>query len=277
MLTYAHQAGAWEAPSSTLFALRHALAIGATGIELDVHATADGHLVVCHDRTVDRTTNGQGAIAAMTLAEVRALDNAYWFVPGRDERDDLEPDAYPYRGRAPDDPDFRVATLEEILEVLDDHPQVALNLDIKQTAPAVAAYEQELARVVMDHGNTDRVIVASFLDHATDAFTRFAPGIATSAGTAAVALFWRAVHTGEPLPPVAHVALQVPAFQGDLTVVDEAFIDAAHRAGLAVHVWTVNDEAEMARLLGLGVDGIITDVPTPLVKLVAERGLTYLP
>ena len=277
MLTYAHQAGAWEAPSSTLFALRHALDVGATGIELDVHATADGHLVVCHDRTVDRTTNGEGAIAALTLAQVRALDNAYWFVPGRDECRGLEPDAYPYRGRAPDDPDFRVATLDEVLELLDDHTDVALNLDIKQTAPVVEPYEGRLARTLMDHGTTGRVIVASFLDHATEAFRRFAPDIATSGGTAAVAMFWRAVHVGEPPPPLHHVALQVPAFQGDLTVVDEPFVTAAHRCELAVHVWTINDEAEMARLVDLGVDGVISDLPTPLVKLVAERGLTYLP
>jgi glycerophosphoryl diester phosphodiesterase len=277
VLTYAHQGGAWEAPSSTLFALRRALAIGVTGIELDVHATADGHLVVCHDRTVDRTTNGHGAISALTLEEVRALDNAYWFVPGCDATHDLDPEAYPYRGRAPDDPEFGVATLAEVLDVLDDHPGVALNLDIKQTGPAVDPYEERLARALADHGGTERVIVASFLDLATDAFAHCAPGVATSAGTAAVATFWRAVRQGEPPPTFRHVALQVPAARGDLVLVDEAFVVAAHRCGVAVHVWTINDEEEMARLIDLGVDGIISDLPTPLVALVDKRGLTYLP
>jgi len=277
VLTYAHQGGAWEAPSSTLFAIRRAVGLGATGIELDVHATADGHLVVCHDATVDRTTDGHGPLHAMTLAEVRRLDNAYWFVPGGDEVVGREPDAYPYRGRAPEDREFGVATLNEVLEVLDAHPEVALNLDIKQTAPVVEPYEQRLARTLLEHGGTDRVIVASFLDTATDAFARTAPGVATSAGTLAVATFWRAVHEGEDPPVLSHAALQVPAVQGDLVVVDEAFVSAAHDRGLAVHVWTINDEATMAGMLDLGVDGIISDLPTPLVSLVASRGVAYRP
>ena len=277
VLTYAHQCGAWEAPSSTLFALRRALALGVTGIELDVHATADGHLVVCHDATVDRTTNGHGPIHALTLAQVRALDNAYWFVPGGDEQRGHSPEAYPYRGRAPDDTDFSVATLAEVLELLDAHPRVALNLDIKQTAPAVTPYEERLARQLAEHDHLDRVIVASFLDQATESFARFAPEVATSAGTLAVATFWRAVHQGEPPPAMRHVALQVPAVRGDLVVVDDVLVQEAHRHQLALHVWTINNEADMARLLDLGVDGIISDVPSPLVSLVAARHLTYHP
>ncbi|HTZ08190.1 MAG TPA: glycerophosphodiester phosphodiesterase family protein, partial [Acidimicrobiales bacterium] len=179
VLTYAHQCGAWEAPSSTLFALRRALDLGVTGIELDVHATADRRLVVCHDATVDRTTDGHGPVHAHTLEELRALDNAYWFVPGGDETPGLSPDAYPLRGRAPADASFGVATLAEILDVLDDHPQVALNLDIKQTAPAVEPYEELLALELAKHPHAGRVIVASFLDVATDAFSRHAPDIAT--------------------------------------------------------------------------------------------------
>ncbi|MDR3649543.1 MAG: glycerophosphodiester phosphodiesterase family protein [Acidimicrobiales bacterium] len=276
VLTYAHQCGAWEAPSSTLFALRRALALGVTGIELDVHATADRHLVVCHDSTVDRTTNGHGPIHSMTLAQVRELDNAYWFAPGGDETQDLAPEAYPYRGRGPGTPDFGVATLGEVLDVLEDHPHVALNLDIKQTAPAVEPYEELLARELAGRQGTGRVIVASFLDVATDSFAKFAPDIATSAGTLATAMFWRAVHQAEEPPAMAHAALQVPAVQGDLVVVDELLVTAAHECGMALHVWTINDELEMARLLELGVDGIISDLPTPLVAMVKGRGLAYV-
>ena len=275
VLTYAHQCGAWEAPSSTLFALRRALALGVTGIELDVHATSDRQLVVCHDSTVDRTTNGRGPIHSMALAEVRELDNAYWFAPGGDETPGLTPEAYPYRGRAPGSRDFGVATLSEILDVLDDHPQVALNLDIKQTAPAVEPYEELLARELASRRDTGRVIVASFLDLATDAFARYAPDVATSAGTLATAMFWRAVHQGEEPSAMKHVALQVPAVQGELVVVDELLVSAAHEHGMALHVWTINDEREMARLLDLGVDGVISDLPTPLVALVQARGLAY--
>ena len=170
-----------------------------------------------------------------------------------------------------------MATLAEVLDVLDDHPHVALNLDIKQTAPAVEPYEELLARELAGRDFRDRIIVASFLDIATDAFATFAPDIAISAGTLSTALFWRAVHEGEEPPPTSHVALQVPATQGDLVVVDERFVTAAHEHGLAVHVWTINDETEMARLLDLGVDGIISDLPTPLVALVEGQGLACRP
>ncbi len=277
VISYAHQGGAWEAPSSTLFAIRRALDLGATGIELDVHATADGHLVVCHDGTVDRTTDGRGAIHALTLAEVRSLDNAYWFAPGADVSPGLEPDAYPYRGRAPDDRDFAVATLDEVLDLLDDRPRVALNLDIKATAPAVEPYEERLAAALAGHDHSDRVIVASFLDIATDAFRRWAPDVATSAGTLAVAGFWRALAQGEAVPAMGHVALQVPAVYGDQVLVDERFVAAAHEHGLAVHVWTINDEEEMVRLVDLGVDGIISDRPTPLVGLLRRRDAAWRP
>jgi glycerophosphoryl diester phosphodiesterase len=275
VLAYAHQGGAWEAPSSTLYAVERAVRLGATGIELDVHATADGYLVVCHDATVDRTSNGTGRISSLTFDQVRALDNAHWFVPGSDATPGLPPDAYPFRNRAPADPSFRVAALSEVLELLDAYPGVSLNLDIKATAPAVAPYEEKLAAALVEHGRTEHVIVASFLDQATDAFAAFAPGIATSAGAATVATFFRAVRDGQPPPAMRHVALQVPAVRGSITVVDEQFVDVAHSAGLAVHVWTINDEREMARLLDLGVDGIVTDVPTPLVALLEERGVTY--
>jgi glycerophosphoryl diester phosphodiesterase len=277
VIAYAHQGGAWEAPSSTLFAIRRALDLGATGIELDVHATSDGHLVVCHDGTVDRTTNGRGSIHALTLAEVRALDNAYWFAPGADVSVGLEPDAYPYRGRAPDDHDFGIATLEEVLTLLDEHPGVAVNLDIKATGPTVEPYEERLAATLAGHDHLDRVIVASFLDIASDAFARWAPTIATSAGTLAVAGFWRSLTQGEEIGAMRHVALQVPAVYGEQVLVDERFVEAAHGHGLAVHVWTINDVEEMLRLLDLGVDGIISDRPTPLVGLLRDRGVSWRP
>lgn len=272
VVAYAHQGGAWEGPSSTLFAIRRALAAGATAIELDVHATADGELVVCHDPTVDRTTDGHGRIAELTLEEVRALDNAYWFVPGADVTPGLDPTAYPYRGMAADDRELRIATLREVLEEL---PGVVLNLDVKQTAPAVVPYEAELARLLEEHGRRDDVIVASFTDAATERFAALAPGIGVSAGSRATAAFWQAVRRGAepPVPPV--VAFQVPERLGDTVVVDRRFVEAAHRRGIAVHVWTVDDEESMGRLVDLGVDGIVTDLPTTLARVLDERGAAW--
>jgi glycerophosphoryl diester phosphodiesterase len=274
VMAYAHQGGAWEAPSSTLYAIRSAIDAGATGIELDVHATADGQLVVCHDPTVDRTTNASGLIAELTYAELSTLDNAYWWAPGADVSPGLEVAAYAFRGRAPDDRRFRFARLEEVLE---EFPGVILNLDIKQTAPVVAPYEEALAALLRRFGRTDDVIVASFLDPATDAFSSFAPQVPTSAGTMAVAAFFQSVQAGQTPAPVRHVALQVPATYGELTLVDQRFVEVAHQEGLAVHVWTIEEEAEMERLCALGVDGIITDRPTALVGVLDRLGCAWTP
>ena len=272
VIAYAHQGGAWESPSSTLHAITHALEAGATAIELDVHATADGELVVCHDATVDRTTASSGTIASFTLAELRSMDFSYWWIPGADVTPGRPAGEYPFRGRAPEDKTFGIATLREVLERF---PGVVLNLDIKQTAPVVAPYEEALARLLAEFDRTDDVIVASFLDPATDAFRGFAPEVPTSAGTMATAEAWRAAQAGEAMPEIAAVAYQVPERFGDQVVVDERFVASAHAAGKVVHVWTVNDKESMTRLLDLGVDGIISDLPTPLCGLLAERGVAW--
>lgn len=261
VICFAHQGGAWEGPSSTLWAMRRAVEAGATALELDVHATSDGHLVVCHDSRVDRTTNGSGAIHEMTLDELRSLDNAYWFIPGSDVAPGRDESEYPLRGRAPADRELRIATLEEVLEMF---PETVLNLDIKATSPDVVPYELTLAKLLRRFHRADDVIVASFHDAATDTFSRLAPEIPTSAGPAAVAELLRAIHGEAPLPPARHAALQVPTSVAGMTILDRAFIDAAHASNQAVHVWTVNDPLEMARLIALGVDGIISDLPTAL-------------
>lgn len=276
VIAYAHQGGARESPSSTLYAIERALEAGATAIELDVHATADRHLVVCHDPTLDRTTDGTGAIADHRLVEIALLDNAYFFVPGEDARAGLPESDYPLRGRAPVERDFGVATLSEVLERF---PGVVLNLDIKRTAPQVEPYEALLAAELRAHGRADDVIVASFSDTATAAFSAEAPEFAISAGTLMTGDFYRRLHAGEPPPPGIDrfAALQVPPRYGDIELVDARFVEAAHDVGLAVHVWTIDDEPEMERLVDLGVDGIISDVPSVLAAALARRGVAWRP
>ncbi len=268
VIAYAHQGGALDAPSSTLYALRHAVDAGATALELDVHATADGELVVCHDATVDRTTNGCGAIAQLSLEELRRLDNAYWFVPGLDAVRGREPSEYVFRGRAPEDREFGIPTLREVLAAF---PDVVLNIDIKQTAPAVKPYEATLASLLNEYERSDDVIVTSFDERAIEAFSRLAPNVPTAAGPGTTTAFWVAAHAGGDLPPLTSLAFQVPERHGVLSVVDECFVDAAHRHGLAVHVWTVNDPDAMRRLVDLEVDGIMSDVPNRLVGVLRER------
>lgn len=271
VIAYAHQGGAKEAPSSTLFAIAQAVDEGAPAIELDVHATADRRIVVCHDPTLEATTNGSGEIRHHTLSELKELDNAYFFVAEAGVDPDLPPGRYPLRGRAPEEALLGVATLEEVIEAF---PHVVLNLDIKRTAPAVEPYEELLAEVLRRYGKTEGVIVASFDDRATEAFSAVAPEIATSAGTRATAEFYASVRSHAP-PPASlsrHVAVQVPATYGEMTVVDEEFVSAAHAAGVAVHVWTIDEEKEMERLAALGVDGIITDRPSVLVATLRRLG-----
>ena len=276
VIAYAHQGGEKEAPSSTLYAIERALELGSTGIELDVHATLDGTLVVGHDPTVDRTTNDTGVIAEKDIDAVRRLDNAYWFVPGEGTVRDRPVARYAFRGRAPADRNFAVATLDEALEMT---AGVVLNLDIKQTAPTVTPYEEAVARALARHNRRDDVIVASFLDAATERFSRFAPHIATSLGQNAIASFAQAVARGEEPDPslTRHAAVQVPPRFLGIELVNERFVAAAHVLGLAVHVWTIDDLGEVERLCALGVDGIMTDCPSVLVAALDRLDVAWHP
>ena len=271
VIAFAHQGGSFEGPSSTLSAIARALAAGATGIELDVHATKDRRVVVCHDETVDRTTNRHGVIADLELAQLNEMDNAYWWVAGETVSPGRSDEEYVERGRAPRDRNFAIATLEEVSNRF---PGVLLNLDIKRTAPDVEPYETLLADELRRLERTGSVIVASFHDAALTSFRAVAPEVATSAATNETATFYFSMLEGAPVVPPA-CSFQVPATLGDVTVVDERFLEAAHAADVAVHVWTINDVDEMARLLDLGVDGVVSDRPTPLVELLRVRGSAW--
>ena len=272
MVAFAHQGGSFEAPSSTLLAVGRAIERGANAIELDVHATKDRQLVVCHDETVDRTTNHHGAIVNFTLEQLREMDNAYWWIAGDTVTHGRDDEEYFYRGDAPDDRRLGIVTLEEVSSAF---PGVMLNLDIKRTGPDVEPYEELLANELRRLALTDTVIVASFHDSAIQSFRAFVPEVATSAATNEMAVFYFAMIEGAtPLvPPVS--AFQVPMTVQGVQVVTEQFVEAAHAADVAVHVWTINERDEMVQLVDLDVDGIISDRPTPLVALLEERGCQW--
>jgi glycerophosphoryl diester phosphodiesterase len=271
VIAYAHQGGSFEGPSSTLAAIEWSLAGGATAVELDVHATGDRQIVVSHDETVDRTTNHHGEIAELSLAQLRDMDNAYWWIAGEAVTPGRADGEYVHRAKAPRDRDFALATLEEVSQRF---PGVLLNLDIKRSSPDVEPYEELLADELRRLERTGSVIVASFLDHAIQAFRALAPEVATSAATGETATFYFSLQEGSAKVPPAQ-ALQVPATFGDVTVVDERFVEAAHEAGLAVHVWTINEEDEMRAMVDLGVDGIVSDRPTRLAQVLKERGCAW--
>ena len=285
VLNMAHQGGEIEAPSNTLYALKTAREKGSDVLEIDVHATADGELVVIHDATVDRTTNGAGRVDSLTLEQIKALDAAHWFVPGCGTCRNRPAGEYTLRGLATGEReippelagfepnDFTIPTLREVLETF---PRALVNIEIKSTAPDTAPYEEELARLLAEFGRTRDTIVVSFLDHATERFKLFAPEVDTATGTGQAALFWASAQGPAPgAPNPRYQALQVPIQLEGITVVTPEFVQRAHASGLAVHVWTINDRAEMEWLVGIGVDGIMTDRPTLLEEVLGELKAKY--
>jgi glycerophosphoryl diester phosphodiesterase len=279
-LNIAHQGGEIEAPSDTLYAFKTAKRKGADMIETDVHLTADGRVVVLHDETVDRTTNGSGSVEQMTLAEIKRLDAAYWFIEGEGTVHDPSRPAsdFTWRGVATGDRrppkrfeanDFTIPTLDELLAAF---PDTLLNVELKPTVAMTGRLELAVANLLRAHGRSDDVIVASFNDQSVEIFKAIAPEIHTAVPTAQVAAFWASSQgelPGSPNPQ--HVALQVPETFEGLTVVTPDFISDAHANDLAVHVWTINEAADMQRLLDWGADGIMTDRPTLLEQVLKER------
>ncbi|HXG27871.1 MAG TPA: CehA/McbA family metallohydrolase, partial [Nevskiales bacterium] len=274
-LNISHRGGADEFPENTLFAYAESLRVGSQMIEADVYQTADGELVVIHDASVDRTTNGSGAVNSMTLAQLKALDAAHWFVPGQgSNRNSAGP--HPYRGIATGDVpppagysanDFKIPTLRELLQRF---PDTLINLELKPDERGAGSYEGKLAALLAEFGRTDDVIVASFLDTAAAAFKAQAPQVSTSVPTGQVAL---AVATGQGPGEgvtVGHEAFQVPIEFSGVPVTSPEFVADAHARGLAVHVWTIDDPATMRELLCMGVDGIMTDRPSVLRDVLAD-------
>ncbi len=251
--TFAHRGGAKRFPENTVFAFREALALGVTHIETDVRCTRDGAIVCIHDAKVDRTTNGSGKVRDMTLAELKTLDAGYRFTPdgGR---------TFPYRGRG-----ITVPTLEEALAI----EGARLNLEIK---PGEGALIPSLHALIAKRRLHDRVLVASADDRLVQAFRETSRAtVVTSAGRNEIFRFWIAARTGlHRFETYPFQALQVPPTHGLLTVVDRRFVEAAHEHGIEVHVWTIDAPPEMHRLLGLGVDALMSDLPDKLVEVVGR-------
>lgn len=277
-LNIAHQGGEIENPSNTLYAFTTALAGGADMLETDVHLTADGHVVAIHDETVDRTTNGSGSVEDLTLAQIKALDAAHWFVPGVGTTHEAAEGDYVFRGmalgeRTPPEGftanDFTVATLDEILTR---YPGVPLNVELKPTTRMTGRLEVAVAQLLAEHGRTHDVIVVSFLDHSTELFKLLAPSVHTAVGTFQAGLFKLSAEAALPgLPNPRYQALQVPIEFNGIPVVNEGFVTDAHANALAVHVWTINDPAEMGHLLDIGADGVMTDRPSVMEAVLAGR------
>ncbi len=251
-----HRGASGELPENTLASFGHAVADGVAILETDVHRTRDGALVLIHDDLLERTTNGRGRVANHTLAELRALDAGHCFRAADG--------TFPYRGKG-----LGIPTLQEILETF---PRLRFNVEIKEHDPALI---EGTVALVANLGLEDRVLLAAAEDPImADLRAHLAKtGVRTAVGASAgdVLGFVRAALDGVA-PPPGPMALQVPPGFGNRPLVTRPFIEHAHAHGLVVHVWTINEPAEMHRLLDLGVDGIMSDFPARLVQVLRERG-----
>ena len=257
----AHRGASALAPENTIEAFRLAVEAGAGGLELDVHMTRDGHTVVIHDATVDRTTNGSGAVSEMTLEELRRLDAGHNFSPdGGPTR--------PYRGRG-----VRVPTLGEVLEVF---PVVAVNIEIKASTPGI---EETVLGVLREANALGRVLVVSTSYDVVKRFRKVSGGHAfTGASRWEIGVFYFSSRFRlERLVRPAYDALQVPLRHRGIQVVTPRFVRAAHARGVRVDAWTINKADEMRRLLEIGVDVIMTDRPDTLAEVLENRPQTFTP
>ncbi len=236
-LAIAHRGGAGVYPENTERAFRHAVNLGFTHLETDVHVTSDGVAVAFHDDALDRVTDREGVIAELPWAEVQRAR-----VDGTDS----------------------ICRLDDLIGGF---PDTCFNLDPKHDAAV-----QPLADVLVRTASLDRVCVGSFSDRRISRVRALVgDGLCAGMGPGkAILLVLRSWHL--PLTPTHVDVAQMPVKAGGVPIVTRSFVAAAHNLGIDVHVWTINDPIEMNRLLDLGVDGIMTDQPDLLKETYIERG-----
>ncbi|MFZ1397818.1 MAG: glycerophosphodiester phosphodiesterase [Candidatus Promineifilaceae bacterium] len=251
----AHRGWRGILPENTMVAFRKAAALPIDGLEIDIHQTKDGVIVVCHDDTVDRTTNGNGRIQDHTLAELQQLDAGYRFTPDGGQ-------TFPFRGQG-----IVIPTLAELLETF---PNLWINIDMKQETPSLVP---DFANLIRQHNVAHRLCVGSFSNKTVAAFRRACPEVARTASHAEtlrwfvlgkLRLDW--LYRGQGS------VLQIPEVDEDsgYRLVTPRSVRAAHRNKMAVHVWTVNEPADMQRLLDMGVDGLISDYPDRALRVLGR-------
>lgn len=239
VIAFAHRGGAIEAPENTLAAFHSAARLGYTHFETDVHLTADGVVVAFHDASVDRTTSGKGRIATHRWKDLEQL-----------LVDDCEP----------------IPRMEELFEAF---PEAFFNIDVKSNA----VVEPLLALISRMHAH-DRVCIGSFSKRRLNQVRAVTEGtLATSASPGEVLQALTHGYLPKMSEPLAPVALQIPMTFLKLPIATQRLVDAAHEAGMHVHVWTIDDVHQVETLLDMGVDGIMTDRPAMLKEVYKARGL----
>jgi glycerophosphoryl diester phosphodiesterase len=253
-LTFAHRGGAALWPENTLEAFRGAIALGCSHIETDLRVTRDHQIVLFHDARLERTTNGAGLVAEHTLEQLKALDAAHHFSP--------EGSGFPARGRG-----IQVPSFEELVALA---PGMRFNVEIKEYGPDAAPLPQLLWDFIRRHQLEDRIIVAAEKHPLINRFRRLSQGrVVTSASRRECVKFWLASRLGLARAlNCTYQALQVPVSVGSMRFLTPRLLDAARQRGIAVHVWTIDDVTEMQQLLGMDVDGLMSDRPDRLMQVV---------
>lgn len=243
----AHRGASAQYPENTMPAFRAAAETQSVDyIELDVHCTRDGHVVVVHDEGLSRIASDDRLIAEMTMAELETVDAGFNFFVRGD---------FPFRAKG-----IRVPKLEQVLK---SWPAMRFVIELKPRDPAIADAALEVVRATkMGH----RVLFASEHLAPIARVRMLAPEIPSNLPAPEIAAFVQALPSATPYTGDGD-ALQIPPEYRGIKLATPEVIAAAHRNGLEVHVWTVNDQAQMEELLSLGVDGIITDHPSRLVAV----------
>ncbi len=254
-LILAHRGGAHIRPENTMPAFEHALELGAHGLELDIHLSRDNQLVVIHDFTVQRTTQGLGWVAEMDVAELKMLDAGHYFSPPD------RPQEFPYRGQG-----IEIPTLKEILQKF---PQTPLCIEIKPKKPEIA---DMLAQMLRKYERVHNTIVSSFHHQVLERMRKVLPEVATGASRREVRRLYilHRVYLSRLYLPGGRI-LQLPEKYGSVQVAKPSLIREAQEKNLLVQVWTVNQAVNMRKYLDQNVDGIITDRPDLLLQILEER------
>jgi len=254
-LVIAHQGGEGEYPGNTMPAFENASRAGADVLDTDMHITKDGVFVLIHDATVDRTTNGKGAIRDLMLSEIKQLDAAYSFTTDNGA-------TFPYRGRG-----VTVPTLEELFDAF---PDKRLGIEIKPTEPSDIS--RRFCALIRKHELQKNVLVSSFRQEIMDTFRSECPEVATSATVNEVLVFLKlnALHLTRALAP-NYSCLQVPEKSGAVVVITPESIAAARERNLPILEWTINEEPALQRAIAWGAEGINTDYPTRLLRILRNR------
>jgi glycerophosphoryl diester phosphodiesterase len=239
---FAHRGGCALGPENTIAAFDRGLAAGADGLELDIRLSADGVAVVCHDQTLDRTTNTTGLVSVHTAAELSRVDAGYRFT------DDAG--RHPFRGQG-----IYIPTLQEVLER---YPDVPIIVEMKPDSEEMGL---ALAAEVLRANAAERVCAAGYGSRSLAAARDALPAMASSASQMEVRLALYRSWVGWPPMHPRYAGYQVPEHAGSLRVVSPRFVRHAHRAGLEVQLWTIDEAADMRRLLGWGVDALISNRP----------------